>query len=57
MKLPLYSDTYDGVTNFDICGFHKNTKIWLFREPKIIFSSNKKINFTSRATLLQKIVF
>ena len=56
MKLPLCSNANDEVTDFEICGFHKNTKIYISRERNIIFSSNKKIiNHTSRATLLQKI--
>ena len=35
------SDAYDDVTDFEICGFHKSTKIQISRERNI-FSSNKK---------------
>ena len=48
----------DDVTDFEICGSHKNTKIQISGELNIIISSNIKkiINCTSRATVLQKIV-
>ena len=42
-KYTLYSNAYDDVTNFEICGFHKNTKISVSRERNM-FSSNKKIH-------------
>ena len=42
MELPLCSSAYDDVTDFEICGFHKNTKISISREQNIIFSSKKK---------------
>ena len=46
---------YDDVADFEICGFHKNTKIQISKEGNIIFPSNKKfINYTSRATFWQK---
>ena len=56
-----FNSTWDSkdhdVTDFEICEFHRNTKIYLSRERNITFSSNKKlINYTSRATLWQKIV-
>ena len=45
-------NAYDDVTDFEIYGFHKNTKTYISRERIIIFSSNKKIiNYTSRATI------
>ena len=55
--LPLPSNAYDDVTNFEICRTHKITKIVISTERNIIFCSNKKvINYDStlRATLWQK---
>ena len=55
--LPLPSNAYDDVTNFEICRTHKITKIVISTERNIIYCSNKKvINYdsTSRATLWQK---
>ena len=55
--LPLPSNAYDDVTNFEICRTDKITKIVISTERNIIFCSNKKvINYdsTSRATLWQK---
>ena len=50
--------SYDDVTDFEICRFHKNTKISISAERNIIFSSNKKkiINDKSSAALWQRIV-
>ena len=42
MQLPLCSNAYDDVTDFEIYGFHKNTKIQIYQERNIIFYSNKK---------------
>ena len=39
----MYNNAYDDVTNFEICSFHKNTKILISREQNI-FPSNKKID-------------
>ena len=39
----LCSNAYDDVTYFEICGFHKNTKIMISRGQNI-FSLNKKIH-------------
>ena len=36
--------TYDDAANFEICGFHKNTKISISQEQNIISSSTKKIH-------------
>ena len=33
---------YANVAEFEICGFHRNTKIKLSQEQNIVFSSNKK---------------
>ena len=38
------ANRFDDVTDFEICEFHKNTKISISREQNIIFSSNKKIH-------------
>ena len=40
----LCSNAFDGMIDFEICGFHKNTKIQISCERNIIFSSNKKIH-------------
>ena len=32
VQLPLCSNVYDDVTDFAICGFHKNTKINIYLE-------------------------
>ena len=57
MQLPLCSNAYDDITDCEICGFHKNTKIQTSQERNTFFLQIKKfINYTSRATLLQKIV-
>ena len=45
----LCSNVYDDVTDFEICGFHKNINKTLFF-PQI----KKFINYTSRAALWQK---
>ena len=42
MELTLCSNVYNDVTDFEICGFYKNTKIKISRERNIIFSSNEK---------------
>ena len=49
MYLPLCSNTYDDVTDFKICGFHKN--------QKILNSIKKIINYKSKATFMAKISF
>ena len=57
MQLPLCGNVYDDVTDFEICGFHKNTKIYRHLEKEtLVFLQMKKlkINYTSRATLFQK---
>ena len=50
----LCSNVFDDVTDFEICGIHKNTKIYISQKGDIIFSSNKK--FINWATLWQKIL-
>ena len=42
MQLPLSSNAYGDVTDFKICGFHKNTKSSISREQNIIFLQIKK---------------
>ena len=44
-KLPSCSNAYDDVTDFEICQFHKSTKIQKSRERNIIFTSNKKNHY------------
>ena len=36
--VPLFSNAYKNVTDFEICGFDKNTKIEISRVRNIIFS-------------------
>ena len=44
MLLQLRSNAYDDVTDFEIYGFHKNTKISISPGQRNIFSTNKKIH-------------
>ena len=44
--------SYDDVTDFEICRFHKNTKISISAERNIIFSSNKKKSLMANQALL-----
>ena len=43
ISVSVSSNAYDDVTDFEICRFHKNTKILISQELNI-FSSNKKIH-------------
>ena len=43
MKVSLCSNAYDDIRDFEIFGFHKNTKIYISQEQNIIFSPNKQI--------------
>ena len=52
MQLLLCSNAYDEDTYFEICGFHKNTKILTTRDRNIIFSSNKKNSLITHQGLL-----
>ena len=55
MQLSLCSYVYDVVTDFEICGFHKNIKIFDLENKTLFFLQLKKFNnYTSRATLWQK---
>ena len=49
----MYQYAHDGVTDFESCGFHKNTKMYISPERSIIFFQIKKfINYSSKATTL-----
>ena len=49
MQLPLCGNAYDDVTDFEMCGFRKDTKIK--NETLFLFRIKKFINCASRATL------
>ena len=47
MWLPLCSNAYDDVTDFDICGFHKTQKTGYLKNETLFFLQIKKlINYT-----------
>ena len=54
MQLPLSSNTYDDVTDFRICGFHKNTKIVISRERNIFFFKQKNSLIAHQRPLYDK---
>ena len=54
-ELPLRSNAYDDVTDFEICGFPKTQKSRYFEDEKLLFVQIKKfINYISNAALWQK---
>ena len=38
----MYSDVCDDITDFEVCGFTKNTKIYLENETFFLFSSSNE---------------
>ena len=56
---PLSSNTYDDVTDFEICAFHRNTKIQISRERNIFPSLNKHIKgyFTAKNSFAAEVTF
>ena len=56
MKLSLRSNTYDDVTDFEIWGCYKNTKSRYLENETFFPQIKKNHEFTSMATLWQKMV-
>lgn len=55
MNLPLRSNAYDDVTDFEICLFHKNTKTWILERETYFFLEIKTfINCAWRASYWKK---
>ena len=38
----MYGDVCDDITNFEVCGFTENTKIYLENETFFLFSSSNE---------------
>ena len=60
----LCSSAYDNITDFEIWGFHINTKMQISQKQNIIFCSNKKIHwlhikgyFMAKNILVMKVTF
>ena len=56
MYLPLFRNVYDDVTDFEIWVFTKTQKPRYLENERFFFSNKKIIDYTSRPTLLEKIV-
>ena len=55
ISVSIYSNAYDDITDFEICGFQKVQKSRYLENETLIFLRTKHfINYTLRATLLQR---
>lgn len=54
MNLPLRSNAYDDVTDFEICLFHKNTKTWILERETYFFLEIKHSLIAHEGLVIEK---